>query len=126
MALFGNTLRLAPPIFYVSPDQSITISARDGDDNVTLLRRVPTRSATSPPIPAPYHLEPLIRLLGNDPGKNRHDVITGLGLSYAAVVRALYHLCQDQSINASFKLEQPNAAEMFGPPRPVGRRESEL
>ena len=50
----------------------------------------------------------------------------GLGLDYGAVVRALYYLCQDHAINAKFILEQPNAAELFGPARPAGRPESEL
>jgi len=65
-------------------------------------------------------------LLGNDAGVAANGEAVGLGLDYGAVVRALYYLCQDHAVNAKFILEQPNAAELFGPARPAGRPESEL
>jgi hypothetical protein len=80
----------------------------------------------SPPIPAPRALPPLIRLMGNEAGVASGGAATGLGLDYGAVVRALYYLCQHNAVNAKFILEQPNAAELFGPAQLAGRPESEL
>ena len=63
--------------------------------------------------------------MGRDADVGLDDEVLGLGLGYGAVVRALYHLCEDKSINATFILEHPNVTELFGPPRPAGRPESE-
>jgi hypothetical protein len=126
IALFGRDVRCEPPIFYVAPDGSVTINAQSGDESLTLLRRAVSTGATSPAIPAPLDLTALIKLMGSAAEVSRDDEVLGLGLDYGAVVRALYHLCNDRSVNAKFILEQPNAAELFGPPRPMGRPESEL
>ena len=126
IALFGQDLRCVPPVFYVAPDGSVTINAREGDESLTLLRRAPSGGATSPPIPGPFDLKMLIKLMGSDAHLGRNDEVLGLGLDYGAVVRALHRLCNDRSVNARFILEQPNLAEMFGRPRPTGRPESDL
>ena len=125
IALFGNELACVPPLFYLAPDGSVTIDAKERDEQVTLLRRVVATGTLSPPIPAPFDLPALIQLLGNEATVDYDGKVTGLGLDYAAVTRLLYHLCRDQSINATFVLEQPNVTELFGPPRPATRPESE-
>ncbi len=126
IALFGEDLRCRAPVFYVAPDNTITINAQEGDEALTLIRQDPTGKASSPPIPAPFELIPLIRLLGNDVRMDRDGNVTGLGLDYAAVVRALCSMAKDGSITARFVLEQPNVTDMLGPVRPAGRPESEL
>lgn len=126
IALFGRNLRCTPPVFHVAPDGSVMINAQEGDETLTLIRRVPSVGATSPPIPASFDLGPLITLMGSDAGIDRYDQVRGLGLDYAAVVGALYQICSDRSVNATFILEEPNVAELFGWPRPAGRSESEL
>ncbi len=126
IALFGNSLTCTPPVLYRSPDGSLTINASVGDTALGVLRVVPATGSMSPIVPAPFELPEFIRLLGSEAGAGLSGEVVGLGLDYGAVVRALYHLCRDQSINAAFTLEQPNAAEQFGPPRRAGRPESEL
>ena len=126
IALFGRGLRCTPPLLYRSPDGGLTLNAADGESNVTVLRSVVARGSSSPEIPAPLELAPLLRLLGDDAGTSADGEATGLGLPYADVVRTAQVLAQSKSMNAGFVLEQPNAMEMFGPPRTVGRPESEL
>ncbi len=126
IALFGRDLECSPPVLYRAPDGSVTINAAGGDGELTILRSVVARGSVSPPITATRELPPLIRLLGNEAGVNTGGGVTGLGLDYGAVVRALYYLCQDHAVNAKFILEQPNAAELFGPAQLAGRPESEL
>jgi len=126
IVLFGDDLKCTPPALYRAEDGSLTITASEGDSTMTVLRVVVPSGTTSPLIPAPFELWPLLRLLGSDAGVDLDDDVTGLGLDYAAIVRALYHLSRDGSLNAKFILQQPNAAELFGPPQPAGRPESEL
>ncbi len=125
IALFGDDLRCLPPLLYRAPDGVVTISADYGDEQLTVLRVVLPSGSTSPPIPAPIELSALTELLGNDAAVNELGEVIGLGLDYGAVVRALYNLCKDQSVNAKFILEQPNALELFGQPQSTGRPESE-
>ena len=63
--------------------------------------------------------------MGHEADVDHTGEVTGLGLDYGAIVRALYHLCEDQSVNAAFILEQPNTLELLGQPRRAGRPESE-
>lgn len=126
IALFGDDLRCTSPIFYRSPDGSLTLNANPGDESLTALRVAVSTGAMSPPVSAPLELAPLIELLGNQANVDHKGEVLGLGLDYAAVVRAVHHLCEDKSLNAEFVLEQPNVAELFGPPRTAGRPESEL
>ncbi len=126
IALFGNDLHLQLPLLYRSPDGSVTISADGSDDLLTILRTVVSTGTTSPPIHAPNNLAQLAILLGDDPGVDSNGEATGLGLDYGAVVRALHELCEEKSIRATFMLEEPNVAELFGPSRAMGRPESEL
>jgi flagellar basal body P-ring protein FlgI len=126
IALFGDGLRCSPPVLYRAPDGSVTINANVGEEELIVLRAFTATRAMSPPIPAPFELRGLIALLGGDAAVDARGEAVGLGLDYGAVVRALYHLCQSQAVNARFILEQPNAAELFGPAKPEGRLESEL
>lgn len=126
IALFGDDLRCTPPIFYRSPDGGVTLTAEPGDERITALRVAITSGAVSDPMPLPLQLQEMIALLGSAAGVDRDGQVVGLGLGYGEVVRMLYRLCQDGSINAEFRLEEPNVAELFGPPRPTGRPESEL
>jgi hypothetical protein len=77
-------------------------------------------------MPAPFEVDKLVELLGADPAVDGKGTATGLGLDYAAIARALYHLCESKAVNAQFVLEQPNLAELFGAAEAEGRAESEL
>ena len=125
IALFGRNIACMPPVFYMAPDGSVTVDAKEGDEQLILLRKVLATGTISPPIPASLDVPKLVQLLGNQAGVDYDGKVTGLGLDYSAVTQLLYHLCQDRSINASFILEQPSLTELFGPPTPTTRPESE-
>jgi hypothetical protein len=124
IALFGTKLRCDTPTFYRAPDGSFTLNATEQADQLTAVRVTPYGSV-SPPIPAPLELPELIKFLGSDAGLEAGN-ITGLSLDYAAIVRAIYYLCEDKTVAADFVLEQPSALELFGPTRRAGRPETEL
>jgi len=127
IVVFGPAPELRPPLLYRSPDGSFTMTADADARDVTLMRTITATGRVSPPIPGPLNLGRLLRLLGEDPGANYEGEIVGLGISYVGVVRALDALCKDGSIPLPFQLEEPNAAELFGPAQPPSARpESEL
>ncbi len=126
IVLFGDAMQCSSPVFYKAPDGCVTISAHEGDAALTVLRHMATTGRSSPPVPAPTNVAQLIMLLGGEAGISHDKRVTGLGLDYGSIVGALHDLCNDQSINAKFMLEQPNIADLFGPLRPAGRPESEL
>jgi hypothetical protein len=78
----------------------------------------------SPQVRAEPDIYRLIELMGSEAGMNG-DEVTGLGLDYGSIVRALYHLCADGAIEAEFVLEQPLTESVLTSARAVGRRESE-
>lgn len=126
IVLFGADPQCVPPLLYRAPDGCVTLTADTGDDQLTLLRTVVATGTVSPTVTAPLGLRPLIELLGGEADVDREGQVTGLGLDYVTVVRMLHRLCSDHAVDARFILEQPNAAEMFGPSEPTGRPESEL
>lgn len=126
IAMFGDDLRLAPPVLYRSPEGAVTISAEPDATELSILRVVLSSGSTSPVLRSPLELSALIKLLGSPADVDLRGDITGLALDYGNVVRALYHLSADRAIDAAFLLEEPNASELFGPPRLESRPESEL
>ncbi len=124
LALFCDSLYCTPPVFYRSPDDSITLTADKDDETITLIRVSPM-GRVSPPIPGSTNVYELVRLMGNEAGMDGNKV-TGLGLDYGAVVRVIYNLTRDGVIPTDFVLETPNTAELFGPQRREGRPESDL
>ncbi len=126
IAVFGDDVRCVPPLLYRSPDGTLTLSAAEGDEELTAIRSLVAHDVSSPPLAAPFELPDLIMMLGGDPGMSLSERVLGLGLSYGSVVHAVYHLCLSHAIDAQFVLEEPNAVELFGPSRLLGRSESEL
>lgn len=126
IALFGNNILSTTPLLYRAPDGCITMSAAVGSEEMTLLRVNVATGRSSPPIPVAMSVKKWIELMGMDADVDLNDNVIGLGLDYGEIVRAIYHLSQDKAINAKFVLEQPNVADLFGPPRERGRPESEL
>ncbi len=125
IALFGDSIRCAPPVFYSAPDGSILINAPADAESLSVIRRTSGAGLVSPAIPVPLDLPKIVSLFGSTAGVDRSGTVLGLGLDYGSVVGVLQQLCEDRSLNANFVLEQPNVAELFGPTRPVGRPESE-
>jgi len=126
IALFGKELRIRPPVIYRSPDGSLMVTAGAGADELTVIRTVLASGSSSPPTGVPLSVPAMIELLGANADVDREGHATGMSVQYGAVVRLLYHLCQDGAIDANFVLEQPNVEELLGPTEREGRPESEL
>lgn len=126
IALFGEKLRLAPPLFYAHPTGELTLNAYEGDEKVTIVRNTSQPGRSFPTMEADFDLVPLIELLGSDPPRVSTGTPSGLSVDYAVLVHLLHELCDMQSVNARLVMEQPSITELFGPLRPAGRPESEL
>ncbi len=126
IALFGNHLAIKPPVLYRSPDGGLIVSAQPDAESLTVIRTVVATGSSSPPVKVSTDLASLIKLLGSDADIDYNDKVTGMGVAYGAVVRLLYHLCEDGAIDANFFLERPDSTELIGPSQRKGRPESEL
>lgn len=128
VVLFGDQISCSPPVFYRHRDASITISAMEAGDELTLIRKSPFTGQVSPPLHVSTAVDELLRMLGGDPvvtGDGDGDVF-GLGLSYSTIVSTLRELCRQGAIDAKFMLEQPSVTDVYGPIRETGRPESDL
>ena len=126
IAVFGDDVRIKPPVIYRAPDGSLTATADADASELTVMRTVLASGSTSPPAPVPLTVSGMIELLGSDADVDHNGNVTGMSVDYGAVLRLLQHLCRSGAIDANFVLEQPNVAELFGPTERKGRPESEL
>lgn len=124
IAIFGDDLKIVPPLFYRSPDGAITMTAEPTDDDISLVRLTPYGDPSGR-LSGSLMLDKLIAKLGADPDIVEEKV-TGLALPYDVVVRAICSLCADGAIPARFIMEEPNVAELFGPQRRKDRPEAEF
>lgn len=125
IAVFGRGAALQPPAMYSRADELVTISANAGDLHATVVRRNPLHGTVSDPIQTSLEATELVRFLGSAP-KARGGVVQGVGLSYAAVVDALYHLTQDRTLPAVMILERPRLTDYTPRSASRERRESEV
>ena len=89
IALFGRDLTGSAPALYRAPDGSLTLSAQANAGEFTAVRTIPARDRSSPPLPAPFELAPLVKILGSDPGVTPAGGVLGLGMDYGAVAHLL-------------------------------------
>ena len=113
-------------MFYSHAGGDLTINAHDGDDGLTILRKLPQARRALEPITAGFDVVRLIRLLGDRSPRYPGEPRAGLAVDYGTVVQALYELCKSGSIDARFLMEQGGIKELFGPAPPAGRPESEF
>lgn len=126
IALFGGPIRVRPPAFYASPEETLVANAESGASELTLIRKSAVTGSISPPIPGDLDVGRLIALLGRDVPQSAGEPIHGLGVDFGGITRMLAEMCAAQSINAQFILETPGAADELLLGRPPGRRESDL
>jgi hypothetical protein len=126
IALFCSDITCLPPLFFSDEDGMITITAEEGDEQLTLVRKTSFGDRSSPPIPASLDVADLILMLGDEPVVKNNELVRGLNVPYSLVVKALSDLCELQAINADFMLQQTTVPEIFGPVRKPGRGESDI
>ncbi len=125
IALIGGPLRFTPPVFYRQADGLLTVTAGEGDQNITVLCKHPLSGTLLEPVQVGLGVDEVLRVLGSP--RKRDAKKPGLGIEYSTIVQMLHTLCSSKSINARFMLEQPDStSELFGPLSEPGRPESEL
>ncbi len=122
VVLFGS-IKIDPPVFYShSSVGSILITANSNDKYLTVVRVTPSKRSSGK-IEASFNLVELLQLLGNEPAIDKKSgKVLGLGVKYSCIVSMLYHMCQDGSIPAIFKL-QDISSELSSEESPIGRPE---
>ncbi len=125
IAVFGDAVRLQPPLFFNLPNDTLMIDAADGAEKAVLLRKSPVSGATSPRVTSDLNIEAVIALMGDDPPKARDEPVRGLGVDFSSIVLAISDLCDDGSINAQFVLESSAMSGRSGMSKLPGRPESE-
>jgi hypothetical protein len=121
----GDRMVFQPPLLFSQPGQPVTISAGEGDQNISIVRKnVEGRSIG--PLQLPLSVVPIVRFMGNDMRTGIDGRLAGLGLDYAIILDVLYRLCGKGAVNAEMHWEEPTVEELVGPLAPMERPESEL
>jgi len=116
LAVFGARLPVTPPVFYVHPDESLTVHTVDGSDDIQVFAK--QKGRMSEEILLPPRVVDLVTALAELPVRDEAGRLRGLGLPYSRVVQVVATLSQDQTIPAEVVLEE------VGPLRPGGPEEA--
>ncbi len=126
LALFGPDIWLRPPLHYESSDGVLNLYAADGDREVKIIARSPGGRIIGAPQVCPLDLQTLLSRLGSERRALPDGTVTGYGLPYSCIVRALKELCAARAIPGEFQLESPEVTDIEGPLEEPGRPETEL
>lgn len=104
IVLFGKDMPVSRPLFFSTTDDLVTARCGEGEQKVTVFRKVIDRFSDS------YEIDPtvlaLVLKLGTRPTMEDDGSIRGLGLSYSQIVSVLYQMCEKGDIAAKFSLQQ--------------------
>jgi hypothetical protein len=123
IAVFGRHMSLMPPVFYVHPEDSLTVHTVDGADDVRLFMRPHGR--LSDEITVPPRVADVILALAQLPVRDEAGRLQGMGLSYARVTQVLADLCESQTVTASLVFERTSVTDLLGPQELLDRPEAE-
>jgi hypothetical protein len=126
VAVFGPAVWLRPPLHYESPDGALSLYAGDGDREVKIIAKAPGGKLIAPPQSCPLELDTLLTRLGSERRVLPGAAVTGYGLPYSCVIRALKELCDSRAIPGDFQLESSDLTDVEGPLEEPGRPETEL
>jgi len=102
VVLFGAPLECNNNLFVESPDQTIVIDARPGQEYVSLTRKHPTRTGILGPIRTDRAVSNLVRALGNEATTTSQGQLRGLGVPYGEVITVLEQLIAKGGLNVEF------------------------
>ncbi|MBN1513063.1 MAG: flagellar basal body P-ring protein FlgI, partial [Phycisphaerae bacterium] len=97
IAILGGDVRCEPPLFYSDPARLFILNASAEDDHLTIFRKLPLQDILSPPVPVDYDIEAVLRLLGDEPGRDANGQVAGLGIDYSSLVQALHELSRSRA-----------------------------
>ena len=102
VVLFGAPLECTNNIFVESPDQSIVVNTRAGEDSVSITRKHPTRPGIMGPVRTGFDVGSVVRALGAEATATSGGELQGLGVSYAEVIAILEQLSAKEAVDAEF------------------------
>ena len=111
IVIFGRGVSVARPIYFSTPDELVTLNARDGQKKLTVYRKIQRTGKSSDPFEVDFKVQSLISTLGNRPVRGSGGKIKGLGLSYGQVVQVLRQMCDAHHIRARFVLQRPGVRQ---------------
>ncbi len=103
--IFGRGIKLSPPLFYMSEDQTITITTDEKNSKIKILLKTQTGKLIK--LFSSLDLAEFIFTLGSDPiydPKLKRPL--GIGLVYSEVIKIVSKLCKNGAIPAKFKFQQ--------------------
>ncbi len=125
IALIGEGMQVAKPMFFAAADDTATLLAHPGDETLCVYRRVGPNKTLSDQMHVPFDVKSLVNVLGTRPRKEKDSTYYGLGLTYSQVVGVLYQLCREgtqKQIPAEFILQQARPADrIYAGPEHISR-----
>ncbi len=109
LVLFGGDIPVRLPLFYDSPDHSVTINAKPAEEELSIFRKLPRTGEYSETLKVKPTVKDLVLVMGSPPQRDDKGNMRGLWLTYSQVVSVLYRMCQGHDINAKFNLQTPAA-----------------
>ncbi|MCE5277756.1 MAG: flagellar basal body P-ring protein FlgI [Planctomycetaceae bacterium] len=109
LVLFGGDLPVRLPLFYDSPDHTVTINARPDQTELSVFRKLPRTGEYSGTVKVKPTVRELVLAMGSPPHRDDEGKMRGLWLTYSQIVSVLYQMCREHDINAKFNLQTPSA-----------------
>lgn len=104
IVLFGAPISCGSNIFIQSANGDIIINAPAGEEEVSLIRKHPTRPNVIARLKSSYKLDDIIRTLCEDTIVDAASgVRPGLGISYADAIALLKQMCDKGAVAAEFR-----------------------
>ncbi len=104
IALFGGPLFCRANMFIQSEDGSITLNAPQGQERVTVIRKIPGRPDIPPvSLNCSYELSDIIRTLGDEPTRRSPTDSVGLAVPYSDIIALLNQMVQKGAIDCQFR-----------------------
>jgi hypothetical protein len=115
IAIFGREMRCRPPAMYPGERRDdrllhTQISARPGDEALTLIFKNKRSGAVSPKLSGPLKVADLIAFLGGTPIAGEDGELRALGVPYSEIVDIVYVFCDTGVIPAKFIAEDLTGA----------------
>jgi flagellar basal body P-ring protein FlgI len=102
VVLFGAPLQCEDNIFVESPDQSIVVDSRAGQNYVSVFRQRDVKPGVLGPVRTSRDLRDVIHALADEPRRTAQGQLSALGVSYADVMAVLQQLTTKRAVAAQF------------------------
>jgi hypothetical protein len=102
VVLFGAPLTCRGNLFVESPDGMVMINSPAGQEEVSLVRRHPTRPGLVGPLKTSLDLADIIRTLGTEPGKTKDESVAGLNVPYSDIAVLMQRMSAKGAVEAPF------------------------